>query len=412
MSADVTRAPRVSRRVVEGVAAVLVLALVAALVVILLPRSEKQTATVDFDRTVSLYEGSTVRILGVDVGTVESITPRGSTVRVKISWDADYAVPADVTAVIVSPSVVGDRFVQLTPAYAGGPKLADGAHLDQERSATPTELDESYEALDRVAKALGPQGANADGALSTLLETSADNLDGRGEEIRRSIAALAKVTTTADGSKDELFSSMEKIERFVSALEQNDASVRSFNSSLADVSTVLAGERDDLQAALRELAAALGTVQSYVAENRASLRKNVDGLADVTESLADQRKNLAALLDRGPKALSNLATAYNPTTGTLDTRATILRKDDGRYRTLTEAVYVGAYCGLASNQNPKYRTTCYALSDQLVWWLADQARRTSSDGAASPAAEPPAPGDAGGADASDDAGLVALMGVA
>ncbi|MGH1563645.1 MCE family protein [Mumia sp. DW29H23] len=410
MSADVTRGPRVPRRVVEGVAAVLVLALVAALVVVLLPRSDEQTATVDFDRTVSLYEGSTVRILGVDVGTVESITPRGSTVRVKLSWDAKYAVPEDVRAVIVSPSVVGDRFVQLTPAYAGGAKLADGAHLDQTRTATPTELDETFEALDRVATALGPEGANKDGALSTLLETSAENLDGKGEEIRRSIAALAKVTTTADGSKDELFSSMEKIERFVSALEQNDASVRSFNSSLASVSEVLAGERDDLQAALRELATALGTVQTYVAENRASLRKNVDGLADVTETLADQRKNLAKVLEQGPKALSNLAAAYNPTTGTLDARGTIKGKQDGKFRTLTDAAYVSAYCGLAANQNPKYADTCYALGE-VIAWMADQAKNTGSGGSKASARTAP-DGAAAGDDEAGSADLAALMGVA
>ncbi|MFD1825099.1 MULTISPECIES: MCE family protein [Mumia] len=390
MTATVERGPRASRRAVEVVVGLLVLGLVAALVVVLIPRSQKHTLTVDFDRTVSLYEGSKVRILGVDVGTVDTITPRGTKVRVRLSWDAEYAVPADVSAVIVSPSVVGDRFVQLTPAYSGGAKLADGTHLDQTRSATPTELDETFEALDRVATALGPDGANANGALGDLLATSAENLDGKGVEIRRSIDALAKLTTTVDGSKDELFSSMEKIATFVEALEQNDASVRTFNSSLAAVSDVLAGESDDLQAALRELAGALGSVQSYVAENRTSLRKNVDGLADVTESLAKERKNLARILDKGPHALANLATAYNPTTGAIDTRATIKGKRDGRFRTLTDAAYVSAYCGLAANQNPKYREACYALGE-VVSWMEKQAKGSST--------------------ASTD-GLAALMGVA
>ncbi|WP_370616254.1 MCE family protein [Mumia sp. Pv 4-285] len=408
MSANVTRGPRVSRRIVEIVVVVGVLALIAALVVVLVPRSEQRTATVEFDRTVSLYEGSKVRILGVDVGTVESITPQGSSVRVRLAWDAEYDVPEDVKAVIVSPSVVGDRFVQLTPAYAGGAKLADGAHLDQTRAATPTELDETFEALDRVATALGPEGANKDGALSNLLSTTADNLDGRGAEIRRSIAALAKLTTTADGSKDELFSSMEKIERFVQALETNDASVRSFNASLASVSDVLSGERDDLQLALRELASALGMVQGYVAENRASLRKNVDGLADITKSLASQRKDLAALLEKGPQALSNLATAYNPTTGTIDTRGTIKGKADRTFRTLTEPAYVSAYCGLAAGQNPEYEDACYALGDVITWLgnQADRATAASSSGAGGAGDDGPA---ADGAPADD---LATLMGVA
>ncbi len=77
----------------------LVLALVAALVVVVLPRATKNTVTVDFERTVSLYEGSKVRILGVDVGTVEKITPRGEhRARASSPGTPTYDVPADVQA--------------------------------------------------------------------------------------------------------------------------------------------------------------------------------------------------------------------------------------------------------------------------------------------------------------------------
>ncbi|MCD9155420.1 MCE family protein [Aeromicrobium duanguangcaii] len=363
---------RLSSRTVAIVAAAVCLALVAVAAFVVLSRSDENVVTVDFDRTVSLYEGSSVRILGVTVGTVEKLTPRGQNVRARIAWDADYEVPADVQAVIVSPSVVGDRFVQLTPAYTGGAKLEDGAHLDQSRTATPTELDDTYAALDRVATTLGPKGINKDGTLSDLVANSADNLDGKGAEIRESIAALAKLTKTVDGNKTELFTSVEKIERFVSALEANDQSVRDFNSSLAGVSGVLADEGDDLQLAVAELATALQQVQSYVSENRTALRKNVKGLSRVTGSLAKQRKDLQKILDQGPKALSNLALAYNPTTGTLDSRASIKGSKSGAFSVLTEAEFISGYCGLASRQNEKYEDACYALTNVLRW-LAESA---------------------------------------
>ncbi|QNL94185.1 MCE family protein [Aeromicrobium senzhongii] len=362
--------------------AVVCLAVVAAAAFVVLSRANENVVTVDFDRTVSLYEGSSVRILGVTVGTVEKITPRGQNVRARIAWDADYEVPADVKAVIVSPSVVGDRFVQLTPAYTGGAKLEDGAHLDQSRTATPTELDDTYAALDRVATTLGPKGINEDGTLSDLVANSADNLDGKGAEIRESIAALAKLTKTVDGNKTELFTSVEKIERFVSALEANDQSVRDFNTSLAGVSGVLADEGDDLQLAVAELATALQQVQSYVSENRTALRKNVKGLSRVTNSLAKQRKDLNKILDQGPKALSNLALAYNPTTGTLDSRASVKGSIDRKFSVLTEADIVVGYCGLASDQNPKYEEACYALQDVLAWLAANAPGAKPSSAAA------------------------------
>lgn len=74
-----------------------------------------RTLTVLFPSTTSLYEGAQVKVLGVRVGTVESIEVEGTAVRVEMTYDGDLDLPADVTAVVVPPSVVGDRFVQLAP---------------------------------------------------------------------------------------------------------------------------------------------------------------------------------------------------------------------------------------------------------------------------------------------------------
>ncbi len=76
--------------------------------------------TAHFPRAVSIYQGSDVRILGVNVGRVTAVTPEGNSVRVDMEYDASYRVPADAKAVIVTPTLVADRFVQLTPAYHSG----------------------------------------------------------------------------------------------------------------------------------------------------------------------------------------------------------------------------------------------------------------------------------------------------
>ena len=84
---------------------------------------EKRTVTAHFPRAVSVYEGTDVRILGVNVGTVTAVIPEGNSVRVEIEYDADYDVPAEANAAIVTPTLVADRFIQLGPAYTGGDVL-------------------------------------------------------------------------------------------------------------------------------------------------------------------------------------------------------------------------------------------------------------------------------------------------
>lgn len=376
-----------SGRVLRVAVVLLAVALVGALVYAVVNRGREHTVTVDFDRTVSLYEGSKVRILGVDVGTVEKLTPMGTKVRATLTWDADVKVPADVQAVVVSPSVVGDRFVQLTPAYTSGATLRTGTHLDQTRTAVPTELDDTFEQLDRVSKLLGPEGVNRDGTLSTTLSNSAKNLDGKGAQIRESIAQLARVTQTADGSKDSMFASVEKLAQFTESLEKNDASVRSFNVSLARVSDVLADESGDLQAAVGELAVALQQVQTFVSDNRTLLRRNVDTLNTVTGSLATQRSELAKILQNGPKALSNLSTTYNPATGAIDTRGWTEGDIPGELSAFTEAFSVNSWCTSVSRlEDPSLRGSC-AAAQVIAGHLIAVAPSSGSSRSASDLAE-------------------------
>src|SRR4029077_12112015 len=85
--------------------------------------------TAFFPNTNGLYTGDEVRILGVEVGTVEKIEPQPNATKVTFSVESQYPVPADVKAAILSPSLVSARAIQLVPAYSGGPKLAAGATI-------------------------------------------------------------------------------------------------------------------------------------------------------------------------------------------------------------------------------------------------------------------------------------------
>jgi phospholipid/cholesterol/gamma-HCH transport system substrate-binding protein len=309
----------------SGLLRALALAVVGVLVIagIMMLRGgdEQKTLTASFPRTVSIYEGSDVRVLGVPIGTVDKVEPSGTTVKVTMSYDSSVKIPESAKAAIIAPSVVGDRYVQLTPVYESGPVMKDGASLPESDTGVPLELDQIYQSLDDIAVALGPNGANKEGALTRLLRSTAANFGGQGEQFKETIHNLARFTSTLDNNKEALFGAAREVERFVNALKENDQTVRDFNDSLAAASGVLAGERDDLAAALRNLGVATGEVASFVRENRESLSSNIKGLVQLTGILVKQRDALAETLTDAPVALSNLYHTYNPRSGTLDTRS-------------------------------------------------------------------------------------------
>jgi phospholipid/cholesterol/gamma-HCH transport system substrate-binding protein len=302
---------------------VLLLAVLGSFLWTMRPAPPTSELTAYFTRTVALYPGSDVRILGVTVGHVDSVQAQGDRVRVTMNYESRYAVPADARAVIISPAIVGDRFVQLTPVYTSGPKLHDGAVLDTDRTATPVELDEIYQSLDDLSVALGPNGANKEGALDNLIGVSAANLHGNGARLHQTIKDLGQFTGTLSDNKDELFDTVTQLNRFVGMLAKNDETIRSFNNNLQGVAGMLADERQDLALALDNLGTALTAVSQFVHENKNALKENIDGLAKVTRILVNQRDALKETLNVAPLALNNLFLAYNPKTGTLDQRTNI-----------------------------------------------------------------------------------------
>lgn len=302
------------------------LALVAVLVLVLVgffvldDPPETKSATAYFSRAVAIYPDSEVRILGVKVGRVTAVIPDGATVRVEMEYDASYDVPADAKAVIITPTLVSDRFVQLTPVYEKGPVLEDGAAILNEQTGVPVELDQIYASLRDLSVALGPNGVNADGTLNRVLSVAAEQMEGKGLKGNKMIRSLAQAAETFGTSSGDLFETVENLASFTETLAANDELVTAFIADLAAVSGDLADERQELKAALAAVADAVTTVRSFVKDNRAAISGNVERLTTVMKSLATEREALNRALFAGPVAISNLNNGFDVKSGSQGSR--------------------------------------------------------------------------------------------
>ncbi|MGW1679285.1 MCE family protein [Saccharopolyspora sp. NPDC002376] len=279
--------------------------------------------TAYFDKAVGVYAGSTVRVLGVEVGRIDAVVPQGEVVRVDLHVDEDVQIPADVKAVVVAPSLVSDRYVQLTPAYSGGPELASGAVLEKDRTATPAELDELYRSARTLAQALGPDGANNTGALTDVLNTSAAALNGNGADLNTTVKQLGDLAGTLQENQGDLFATVDNLNKFTAALAASDGQIRQFNGRLADVAGFLGSEQEQMGAALGSLSGALGDVSTFIRDNREQIASNVDNLAGVTQALVEQRKALGEVLDVAPLGATNFINAYDAASGSVTVRGHI-----------------------------------------------------------------------------------------
>jgi len=281
---------------------------------------ETKTVTAHFPRAVSVYEGTEVRILGVNVGTVTAVIPEGNSVRVEMEYDGEVKIPKDAKAVVVTPTLVADRFVQITPVYTEGAVLADDADIALPDSAVPVELDRIYASLRDLSEALGPNGVNKDGTLNHLLEAGAKGLDGQGGRGNEMIRQLSAAAATFGEGAGPLFDTVESLAVFTNTLAENDKLVRAFIRDLAGVSSSLVSERVEIQKALRAVADSVGTVKTFVQSNRKALVTDVEKLTRLMKTINSERASIDTALDVAPVAINNLVLAYNQPSGTIGSR--------------------------------------------------------------------------------------------
>ncbi|MFD4181057.1 MCE family protein [Rhodococcus sp. NPDC058514] len=299
-----------------GAAAVVIAALVAG-TLFLFPGLGKNRITAYFPTTTGIYAGDDVRVLGVTVGKIASIDPEGENAKVEMDVDSGIDIPADAKAIIVAPSLVAARFIQLTPVFTGGATMGDDAEIPLERTAVPVEWDEIKAELSKLSTALGPEGGADQGSLGRFIDTAADNLEGNGDSIRATLRELSATMHTLSQGRTDLFSTIRNLQTFVSALSASNQQIVQFSGRLASVSEVLADNTDELGVALSDLNVAMGDVQRFVSDNRAGLTESVQRLADATQVLAQKRPELELALHIAPNALANFNNVYQPAAGSI-----------------------------------------------------------------------------------------------
>lgn len=298
--------------------AVLVAVLVGLATAVIVTTSEgTKKVTAYFSQAVNIHPGDKVRVMGVQVGKITAVRPDDAGVRVDMTYQEDAPVPADAKAVVIAPTLVSSRYVQLTPARSKGRRLPDDAVIDNSRTAVPVEWDQVKKQLDELTTALGPDETGKKGRLNRLVETTAANLGGQGETLRSTIESLSRAAGTVSAGRGDIFGTVRNLETLIDALAKADRYAGEFNTRLSDVAHVLAENKDQFARMLTTLDSSVQRIDHFVRTHRSQLAGNVTGLAKVARNLAANRQALADALQKAPAGLSNFANIYDPFSGSI-----------------------------------------------------------------------------------------------
>jgi len=314
------RLPKLSR------ASVIIGALAVALAVVLafagfqlFKKLTNNTAVAYFPAANALYSGDKVEIMGVKVGAVDKIEPAGDKMKVTFHYSNKYKVPADAQAVILNPTLVASRLVQLEPPYKGGPVLADGAVIPEERTQVPTEWDELRNTITHVISKLGPTKEQPKGPFGDIIESYANGLAGKGKEINTTFNDLSRALTALNQGRGDFFAVVRSLALFVNALHADDQKFVALNKNLAQFTNSLTGSDRDLANAIQNVDGLLTTIRPFLDKNAEVLTHDVQNLADTTNTLVQPEplNGLETALHVAPTALANANLIYHPAQGAI-----------------------------------------------------------------------------------------------
>lgn len=247
------------------------------------------TVTAEFRDVLDLVPKSTVKVNDVSVGQVTDIELDDGHAVVTMQVRKDVDLPANATAEIRQTSLLGEKFVSLSPPTDGSSQgvLADGARLSLEQTGRNPEVEEVLGALSLVLNGGGVA------QLKTIATEINKALDGREGAARSVLRQIRGFMSQLDENKDDIITALDSVNRLAremrrqqgsidAALEELPSALRSLDRQRGDLVEML-GALDDLSAVGVQVIRASkdGTIEALE-----QLHPVLDGLADSGDAFA------------------------------------------------------------------------------------------------------------------------------
>lgn len=314
------RLPRLSRASVIIGSLVLPLGLIAAFAGWQVYHKLTNTTVVAyFPQADALYSGDKVEIMGIRVGAIDKIEPAGDQMKVTFHYQSRYKVPADAQAVILNPTLVASRAIQLVPAYDGGPVMRNNAVIPIERTQVPVEWDDLRNQFTNIIDKLGPTPEQPKGPFGDIIESFADGLAGKGKQINATLDSLSQALNTLDEGRGDFFAVLRSLALFVNALHQDDQQFVALNKDLARFTNNLTSSDQSAANAIQQTESLLSTARTFLTQNREVLAHDINNLGEATTAIVQPtpRDGLETALHILPTMAANVLGIYEPAHGSL-----------------------------------------------------------------------------------------------
>jgi phospholipid/cholesterol/gamma-HCH transport system substrate-binding protein len=256
--------------------------------------------TADFSDATSLNKGDDVRMAGVRIGQVSSISITDHHIaKVKFSVDSDIKLASTVTAALRYRNLVGQRYISLDQG-AGSPDVQLPAHatIGLDHTQPALDLTTLFNGFQPLFQALNPDQVNQ------LSYEVIQVFQGEGSNVSDLLTETASLTTTL-ASKDQVIGQViDNLNSVLGNINSRGDQLATMVTTLQQLVSGLSLDRNSIGSAITGISGLTNSVSGLLQQGRAPLEASINSLGALSGNLASQTPVLNQFLKNLPVKLN------------------------------------------------------------------------------------------------------------
>jgi len=242
----------------------------------------------EFAQSGDLRVGDPVRVAGMDVGQITAEALEADHVLVSFRVDRAVKVGADSTASIKLATLLGGRYLELSPA--GGGELPRG-RIVLAHTSVPYDLQ-------TVIQTGTPLLEDLDGAkLQAALRAVSNNLRGDGPKISAALDGLSRLSAVVVARRDQVAHLITSADAVTQLVNQRSDKLYALMGQSDQLLRELLRRRDTIRGMLTDLASLTRELRKTIDENQSQIGSLLDNARELTDVLRKQDDSVDRALE-------------------------------------------------------------------------------------------------------------------
>jgi phospholipid/cholesterol/gamma-HCH transport system substrate-binding protein len=255
----------------------------------------------DFTDVSGLQAGDTVRVAGVEVGKVGSVSVHGDGARVSFSLETTQHITTTTRASIHIANLLGELYLDILPGSPGGRPLKPGGVIPASQTTPPLDLTAVFDGFQPLFSALSPNEVNE------LAGSIIDIFQGEAGATANIISEVSTITDNLADRQNVINELLTSAASLLNTVGSHDTDLGSLIGNFDSLVRGLAASKNEIGGAVSNVKTLTNLAAHYFGESQPQLDQDIQRLAIASNSLVANQSRINTFFQGLPGLLNAAA---------------------------------------------------------------------------------------------------------